>query len=210
MVTFTQKQRIIVDVSAPSPLPSIPVSAPLLFTSRSNSGYGTRLVEEVNGRRGLGVDYTTGPVAGNPPCLWASYQDAGDYGIVGLGGPFYVRRGMGGYSSFRKPIYYKKGAEEWGTYYDIDSLYNAVGITNDVLPGISITHQPNILIVQQERPSSLQFRLLDVVGHSVLNLSISATVHRIALPDLPAGIYPYILEDHQGKFKTGKLLISKF
>lgn len=136
-------------------------------------------------------------------CYSRRFITYSNYGIEGLG--WYWDRT----NSFRKPLYYKKGNEEWGTYIDFDTLSCTVGLEREKLTDIVVVwdEYSNQLLISQEMPQSLDFKLFSMDGKRVLFQPLPAeAAHSIHLGHVSKGIYSYLLLSKKGKWKSGKFV----
>jgi hypothetical protein len=133
------------------------------------------------------------------------------YYITGLGGPYYNCLSYPYWSSnILEIIYYKKGAETWGTPLSCDSLQQ-VGIEEfPVAQNVNIYPNPSSGTIMVSIPKNILFpcklELLDISGSLTKVLMQNQQTESFDLSDIPAGLYIYKLTSFNGKVFRGKII----
>ena len=127
--------------------------------------------------------------------------------MKGLGGPYYSASMWDSYS-LRKPVFYKKGYEEWGTPL---SIVDETGIRSANEPIISVFPNPakDNIWVQTDLGIQFTFEIIDLRAQVLISEFIEYNYFQIDTSELKAGVYLYKIRKGDKILKTGKILIHK-
>lgn len=127
-----------------------------------------------------------------------------DY-MKGLGGPYYWASMWDSFSR-RRPVYYKKGSEEWGSPM---TIVDETGTDNPDEPGITVFPNPAGNYVWLTADIPVFFEIIDLHGSVLITELIDSGHQQIDTSKLKEGIYIYRIRKAEMVYKTGKLLIRK-
>ncbi len=191
--------NLTVDLSIPAPLPLIPDPQGYVYDYSENHFFAGK-------RYRIPSAYVYYSAVDS--CFIEPIDGYGFSSLVGIGHHFGgSRRNPFPPTSFRLPIYYRKGSTSWGTYLNFDSLSCTVGLEKNLLRDIHVTYQDNQLRIQQDDPQQLDFQLLSMDARILISRELaSESEHQISLSSLPQGLYIYHLRGKKGQWKTGKFV----
>lgn len=135
------------------------------------------------------------------------------YYLDGLGGGYYENYNVPLVSDYHRLVYYKKGAETWGTPIICDTVNSVVQLQENqgkikIFPN-PFSNSTTINIEDFNAADNWHFELLDLTGKQVLSLEISSQNVEIYKNNLPAGIYIYRMLNSQKQTQyVGKLAVE--
>lgn len=118
----------------------------------------------------------------------------------GLGGPYIECTGWMMSFENNSLVYYKKGAETWGTPLVIDGLSEAKN-----KQAIAVYPNPATDIINFGVSENAEITITDLQGKSLINKAISCFDNTISLDNLSAGLYIYRIVQNGNVTQTGKI-----
>ncbi|MFN3403917.1 MAG: T9SS type A sorting domain-containing protein [Cytophagaceae bacterium] len=161
----------------------------------------------INGREGK---YTTYSNYSGETCYSFIMHPTVTYYYKGLGGGYYS-----GYfdiapeADYRSLVYYKKGAEEWGTAMD---LITGTGTKQSNALNIHISPNPfaenTSITISGNSGNDYTLTVSDVLGKVVKQIRFSGDNYTLEKDQLTEGIYLYKILDSRNNASTGKLVVK--
>ena len=118
----------------------------------------------------------------------------------GLGGPYIECTGWMLSFENNSLVYYKKGAETWGTPLVIDGLSETKS-----KQAIAVYPNPTIDIINFGVSDNAEITIADLQGKLLINKAISSFDNTISLNNLSAGLYIYRIVQNGNVTQTGKI-----
>ena len=184
-----------------------------------DSWYNSYNTQNYFGSEGRRVKYNNpGFMLFEPPtdCFFHYLTELNDFYfyIEGLGGPYYEESHTYDYYSYYKPVYYKKGNEEWGTpwTFDCDSL--PTSINNDAPNKSNITITPNPMkemtriSIDSPVDENFSISIYNIMGEEVYEHIFRAGEIIISRSELSKGIYVIKISDPNSVLAIRKLIVE--
>lgn len=118
----------------------------------------------------------------------------------GLGGPYSFCQGWMMSFENNSLVYYKKGAETWGTPLVIDGLSETKS-----KQAIDVYPNPATDIISFRITENAEITITDLQGKSLINKAISSFNNTISLNNLSTGLYIYRIVQNGNVTQTGKI-----
>ena len=149
---------------------------------------------------------------GTPPCLHFIIVDGciPIYNYVkGLGGPYYYCFGIKGDEKENKIVYFKKGAEEWGTKLDMTA-----SLPYDINTGFKLYPNPANGWINIGIPdiggNILNAELFDLNGKRILIVkNLHLGINQLDISSIGKGFYILNLFDEKGSYGYKKITVDK-
>lgn len=137
------------------------------------------------------------------------YEKSAHY-YKGLGGPYHYWMAAWMNTNYRKLVYYKKGAETWGTPLDCETLLHVGTPEYQQNQNINIYPNPTLGNITVSTPEGLifscRFKLFDISGRPVKEMIMTQQKQSFDISDLPCGLYSYKLTTDTGEVFHGKII----